>query len=77
MVGNAVRMLLVRLQSHQIDDIDDPDLEVGNMVAQKVDGREGLHRRNVAGARHYDIGLAAAVVARPSARAQSVIAAER
>ena len=53
------------LQLHQIDDIDDPDLQLGRVLAKDVDGGQRLQRRHVAAARHHHVGLAATVVAGP------------
>ena len=64
-VGEAMRMLAVRLQRHQVDDIDDADLQLGRVLAQEVDRGQRLERRHVAAAGHHHIGLAAVVVARP------------
>ena len=50
---------------HQVDDVDDPDLELGNVLPQQVDRRQRFERRDVAGAGHHDIGLTALIVARP------------
>ena len=58
-------MLRLRLQRHQIDDVDDADLQLRQMLAQQIDGRQRLQRRHVAGAGHHHVGLAAAIVARP------------
>ena len=49
-VGQAVRVLALVLQPHQVDDVDEPDPEVGEVAAQQVDRGERLHRRHVAGA---------------------------
>ena len=64
-VAQAVRMLARRLQPHQIDDVDDADLQLGQCVAQQRHRRQHLERRHVARRRHHEIGLAAVVVARP------------
>ena len=65
-VGQAVRMLAVRLQPHQVDDVDDADPQVRQRARAAGRGRgERLERRHVAGAGHHDVGLAARVAARP------------
>ena len=61
----AVRMLALRLQRHQVDDVDDADLQLGRVPAQQVDRGQGLERRHVAAAGHHDVGLRALVVAGP------------
>nr|WP_281412215.1 hypothetical protein [Miltoncostaea marina] len=58
-------MLAVVLQAHQVDDVHDPDAQVGQPAPEELGGGEGLHRRHVAGARHDDVGLDAGVRARP------------
>ena len=35
-VGQAVRMLALRLQRHQVDDVDDADLQLGQVLAQQM-----------------------------------------
>ena len=53
------------MQLHQIDDVDDADLQIGRVPAQQIDRGQRLQRRHVAAAGHHDVGLAAAVVAGP------------
>jgi len=60
-----MRVFLLRLQSHQVDDVDHADLEVGGVLAKEVDGRQRLDRWHVTCAGHDDVRLAALVVARP------------
>ena len=58
-------MLGVGLEAHQVDDVDDANLELGQVLAQDRGGGERLERRDVAAAAEHDVGLAAAVVRRP------------
>ncbi len=44
-VGQAVRMLPVRLEPHQVDDVDHANLQVGELLAQKLDRGQRLERR--------------------------------
>jgi hypothetical protein len=71
-VAEAVRMLCLRLQGHQINNIDDTDLEVRHMLEQEIDGSKCLERRHVARAGHDHIGLATAIVACPFPYADAV-----
>ena len=64
-IGEPVRMLALRLEAHQVDDVDDPDLEVGKPVAKKPSRRERLERRDVATACEDDVRLFVAVIRRP------------
>ena len=64
-VAEAVGVLGVRLELHEIDDVDDANFEIGEGFAEDRDGGEGFERGDVAGAGHDDIGLGAAVVAGP------------
>ncbi len=64
-VAQAVRMLALRLQLHQIDDVDDADLQLRQMLAQDGHRRQRLQRRHVAAAGHDDVGLGVLVVAGP------------
>ena len=58
-VGEAVRMLALRLEAHQVDDVDDAHLQLGETIAQDRGGGERLERRHVAAAGEHDVGLAA------------------
>ena len=57
-VGEAVRVLRLRLEAHEIDDVDDADAQVGQVLAQRGRGGEGLERRDVSAAGEDDVGLA-------------------
>ena len=52
-------------QLHQIDDVDHPDLQVGQMLAKDRNGGQRLQRGDVAAARHHHVRLAALIVAGP------------
>ena len=54
-----MRVLAGRLQPHQVDDVDHPDLQVGQVPAQDVGGGEHLQGRHVARAGQHDVGLGA------------------
>ena len=56
---------LVGLQLHQVDDVDDADLELGQVLAQDGHGRQRLQRRHVAGAGHHHVRLAPASLLGP------------
>lgn len=59
-------MLIPGLQCEEIDDVDGADLQLGNGLAQQIDGGERLHGRHVAGAGHDEIGQDGGVlIARP------------
>src|SRR6476661_6044103 len=64
-VGEPVRMLALRLQAHQVDDVHDPDLELGQVLAEERGRGERLERRDVAAAREDDVGIVVAVGRRP------------
>ena len=51
-------MLARRLQLHEVDDVDHPDLHLGRVLSEDLDGRERLERRHVAAARHHHVGIA-------------------
>ena len=48
-----------RLQAHEVDHVDHPHGQVGQVLAQQVDGGQRLERGHVAAARQHDVGLAA------------------
>src|SRR6185437_13284992 len=60
-VGQAVRVFGGGLQAHQVDDVDDPDLEVGQVPVEQVGGGEDLQGGHVAGGREDDVGVAGVV----------------
>ena len=68
-VGEAVGMLVGALQAHQVDDVDDAHLQLGQVLAQQRRGGQHLERRDVAGAAQHDVGLDAGVAAGPVPRA--------
>ena len=62
-VGHPVRVLGLRLQPHQVDHVDHPDPQVGQVLAEHAGGGEHLQRRHVAGAGQHHVGLGAVAVA--------------
>jgi hypothetical protein len=58
-------VLGLRLQLHQVDDVDHTDFQVGQMFAHDGDGGERLQRGHVATAGHDHVGCHALVVAGP------------
>ena len=64
-VGQPVRMLGAGLQLEQVDDVDEADLQVGELLAQQRRRGQRFLRRDVAGRGHHHVGLAALVVAGP------------
>ena len=54
-----------RLQLHEVDDVDHPDFQIGQMLAHDGDGGERLQRGHVATAGHDHVGRDALVVAGP------------
>ena len=65
LVAQPVRMLALRLELHQIDDVDDAHFQFRQVLPQHFDRRQRFQRRHVAAAGHHDIRLAALVVAGP------------
>jgi hypothetical protein len=55
LVGKPVRMLLARLQRHEVDNVDHPDAEIGKSLAQKSNGGQRLQRRDITSARHHHV----------------------
>ena len=64
-VCQTVRVFGIRHQFEQVNDVHEPDLHVGQVLAQQCGGRQGLHRRHVAAARHDHVGFGTLVVAGP------------
>src|SRR6202453_1636624 len=63
--SEAVGMLCGGLELHQIDDIDNPNFQFGQMLAQEGNSSENLQGGCVAAAGHDHVRLAALVVAGP------------
>ncbi len=59
LVAQAVGMLALRLEGHQVHDVDDADLQVGKVLAQHLDGGQRFERGHIAGAGHHYVGVAA------------------
>ena len=65
-IGQPVRMLAGGLQRHQIDDVDDANLQMsGKCWRSKSHRGQRFQRGHVAGASHHHVRLAALVVAGP------------
>ena len=64
-IAQPVRVLGLRLQLHQVDDVDHADLQLRQVLAQNGDGGQRLQRGHVAAAGHDDVRRAALVVAGP------------
>jgi hypothetical protein len=67
-VAEPVRVLGGGLELHQVDDVDDADLQLGEMLAEDRDGGQDLQGGGVTAAGHHDIRLFALVVAGPGRR---------
>src|SRR5882672_358048 len=64
-------MYALRLQSHKIYDIDDPDFQLWKVITQDFYRRKRFQSRHVTGAGHNDVRLATFVVAGPTPNADS------
>ena len=60
-VGQPVRVFGVRLQPHDVDDVDHPHRQVGQFAAQDVGGGQRLQRRDIAGAGQHHVGHTAGI----------------
>ena len=63
-IRKPVGVLGVRLQPHEVDHVDHPDLQVGQVLMQQVHRGQGFERGNVTTARHDDIGHRVIVIRR-------------
>ena len=68
LVAQAMRMLGLRLQLHQVDDVDDADFQLRQVLAQDRHGSQRFKCRHVAAAGHHDVGLDALDRCWPTAR---------
>ena len=55
-LAQSLRMLLARLQRHQIDHVHHAHFEIRQMPVQQIDRRESLERRHVPRAGHDHVG---------------------
>ena len=62
-VAHPVRVLGVGLQPHQVDDVDHPDPQLRQVLAEDVGGGQHLQGRHVARAGQHHVGLGAVAVA--------------
>ena len=74
-VTQAVRMLGLRLQLHEVHDIDHPDLQLRKLLPENRYGGESLQRRHIPAAGHDHIRRLTLIVAgpRPGADARSTM----
>ena len=64
-VGQAVRMLPLGLQLHQVNHVDHANLEFGQLFPQDGYGSQRFERRRLAAARHNNVRFCALIVGRP------------
>ena len=64
-IGEPMRVFGLRHEAEKIHNIDESDLQIGEVLLQDCDRRKGLHRRDVAGASHHGVGLFTVVAGRP------------
>ena len=64
-IREAVGMVDVGDELEEVDDVDEADLERGDVFAEEGDGGEGFGRGDVAAGCHYDVGVGALVVGGP------------
>src|SRR5689334_1021916 len=57
LVRKTVRMLTWILQSHEVDDVDDPHLQIGKMLAEQRRCPDHLQRGDVTATGEHDVGL--------------------
>ena len=69
-------MLRLGLEAHEVDDVDDAHLQVGQLLAQDGGRGERLEGRDVAAAGEHDVGLAVVVVRRPLPHAEAARAVD-
>ena len=54
----AMRMFLLRLQGHQVYNVDEAHFQIRHQIAQDGDGRKHFQRRHVARSGQHDIRFA-------------------
>ena len=77
-LDESVRVLGARLQAHEVNHVDDANLDVGHRFSRKDGDRcERFQRRRVAAAGHDDIRLTTLIVTRPLPDPDSLGAMDR
>ena len=64
-IGQTVRMLPLGLQLHQVNHVDNANLEFGQLFPQDGYGSQRFERRCLAAARHNNVRFCALIVGRP------------
>src|SRR5579863_1324810 len=64
-VAQSVRMLASRLERHQIDDINNPDLQIRKFMPEHFHRRQGLKGGHIARAGHDHVWISSRVIAGP------------
>jgi len=55
-VTQPVRVFGLRLQLHEVDDVNNANFQVGQLLADDGDGSERFQRRHIAAAGHDHVG---------------------
>ena len=77
-VFQPVWMFRLRLECHQVNDVDDADTDVRHVLPQQRHSCERLERRHVAGAGHNHVGIACIIACpRPDTYPRSTVAGGR
>jgi hypothetical protein len=71
-LAQSMRMLRAGLEPYEIDDIDYPNFQIGQVFTQDRYGGQNFERRRVTAASHHDIRFHILVVARPLQDADSL-----
>ena len=78
LVFHAMGMLRLGLQHHQVDHVDDPDADIGNIFAQQRHRGQCLQGRHIAGTGHHHIGIVGIIAGPvPDAGARDAMADRR
>src|SRR5262249_13232054 len=64
-IREAMWMLSLGLQLHEIHDVDNTHLQFGGVLSEEVHGSQSLQCRHVSAASHHDVGFLATVAAGP------------
>ena len=71
LIGQPMRMFALRLKRHQINDVNNADLQLGKVPAENIHGRKRLQCRHLSGASHYNVRFGPLIGARPFPDADS------
>ena len=73
-IAQTVRVFRIWLQPHKVNDVNDPDFEIGQMLVKDGNGGERFQRGDITAAGHHHVRIGALIVTRPLPDADTLCA---